>query len=152
DGDRVLDRLHVRGPVRQPPGPGNALLHRPHRGRRGEALDRPRRARGRAPGRVDGPGRPSAGRRHSRTPRRLPDTESMKPAIRIDNLSKQYRLGTRSFANYRDLREVLANVAAAPLHRFFGRNGQAQASAPGILWALKDVSFDVQPGEVVGII
>ncbi|MEX2187360.1 MAG: ATP-binding cassette domain-containing protein, partial [Pirellulales bacterium] len=83
------------------------------------------------------------------------------PAIRVENLSKSYRIGARQ-DGYRTLRESLTEAAAAPLRRIHGaarrafnpdyqgdtgdgRNGET-------LWALKDVSFDVQPGEVVGII
>ena len=80
----------------------------------------------------------------------------MKPAIRVDNLSKRYRLGTSKSAGYRTLRETVTESAAGAWHGLRRRlggsvngNGSARDDA---FWALKDVSFEVQPGEVVGII
>ena len=70
----------------------------------------------------------------------------MIPIIQVRNLSKQYRLGARQ-AGYGTLRESLVQAVRAPLARL--RNGRRESE---ILWALKDVSFEVQPGEVVGII
>jgi lipopolysaccharide transport system ATP-binding protein len=71
-------------------------------------------------------------------------------AIRIDRLSKHYRLGARGAGPYRTLRETLAGGAG----RLLG--GRSRASGGGdetsSLWALRDVSFDVRPGEVVGLI
>src|SRR5260370_4972459 len=75
----------------------------------------------------------------------------MKPAIRVENLSKQYRIGTRTHPAERNLTESLvAGVKSAS--RFLTRANHRNAEDSGSFWALKDVSFEVPPGEVVGII
>ena len=72
----------------------------------------------------------------------------MKPAIRVENLSKQYRIGTRGAL--RNLTESITESASAVWRGLTGRaRGGDGADA---FWALKDVSFEAQPGEVVGII
>lgn len=72
-------------------------------------------------------------------------------AIRIDNISKQYRIGGKQ-EQYRTLRDTVASAATAPLRavRNIGRSNGSRAD--NTVWALKNVSFDVEPGEVVGII
>src|ERR1041385_608677 len=71
----------------------------------------------------------------------------MRPIISAKNISKQYRLGAREAA-YSTLRESMVTPLRAPLKRF-RRNGSASNE---LIWALKDVSFEVTPGEVLGII
>ena len=67
------------------------------------------------------------------------------PAIRVENIGKRYRIAGRAQGGYRTLRETLGDAVRAPLRRM-GRGTTED------FWALKDVSFEVQPGEVVGII
>jgi lipopolysaccharide transport system ATP-binding protein len=63
-------------------------------------------------------------------------------AIRVDHLGKQYRLGTRNNQRYQTLRDSIT--------RLFHRSEETLPS--GRIWALKDVSFDVHQGQVLGII
>ena len=77
----------------------------------------------------------------------------MKPAISVRGVSKRFRLGTGGHRSYRTLRESLAAGARA-VGRWATRpfRRRAPAAAADELWALKGVSFDVRPGEVVGVI
>src|SRR5213594_1243974 len=72
---------------------------------------------------------------------------AMKPIIRVQNVSKKYLIGARQNVPV-TLREVLTDAARSPLKNL-KRGGR---SANEDFWALKDVNFEVQPGEVVGII
>jgi homopolymeric O-antigen transport system ATP-binding protein len=75
----------------------------------------------------------------------------MPPAIVVENLGKRYRISHdgRPHARYKTLRDAVTNMAAAPLRRW--RNG-GESGRREDFWALKEISFDVQPGEVIGII
>ena len=78
----------------------------------------------------------------------MPDT-----AIRIEDLSKKYIISHQNSLRYNSLREKLAEGAKASVNRFFrsvSKTSEEQKQEE--FWALKDVSMNVEQGEIVGII
>jgi lipopolysaccharide transport system ATP-binding protein len=66
-----------------------------------------------------------------------------RPIIEVRNLSKCYRLGSIGANSLRDEAEQLLGKI---------RNRKSRAANARDFWALRDVAFDVRPGEVLGII
>src|SRR5689334_11081038 len=73
-------------------------------------------------------------------------------AVRLDNLGKRYRLGAQQ--PYLALRDSLTAMLTLPFRRrpWGGSPGPDPGRADRDLWALRGVSLDIWPGEVVGLI
>ena len=73
-------------------------------------------------------------------------------AIRVENLGKRYQLGRnggQNGARYRTLRETLSDGVRNLFRNAKSAGGNASGEE---FWALRDVSFEVKQGDVVGII
>jgi lipopolysaccharide transport system ATP-binding protein len=79
--------------------------------------------------------------------------------IQVEGLGKRYRIGQPRQQNA--LSHVIGDVLRAPLRLLSGNSNVSRASSNGnknasgsspYIWALKDVTFDVKEGEVVGLI
>ncbi len=68
-------------------------------------------------------------------------------AIRVEGLGKRYRIGRGR--NHKTLREAITDAVAAPFRRTSDPTTHARDDT---FWALEDVSFTVERGEVVGVI
>jgi ABC-type polysaccharide/polyol phosphate transport system ATPase subunit len=73
----------------------------------------------------------------------------MHPIIKVRGLSKRYRVGQQQ--RYGSLRESLASKFSLP-RLLSARNPKGGTDAQLHIWALHDVSFDVAPGEILGLI
>lgn len=69
-------------------------------------------------------------------------------AVRCESIGKRYRLGRRQ--PYRALRDVIGSALSAPFRALAGR--RAEAPADETIWAVRDLSFEIRRGELVGIV
>ncbi|HUQ18825.1 MAG TPA: ABC transporter ATP-binding protein, partial [Gemmatimonadaceae bacterium] len=80
----------------------------------------------------------------------MPTSSSSNGAvISVEKLGKRYSIG-RTAVTHSTLADTVGALTSAPLRRFRELAGETQEDTD--FWALRDVTFDVNPGEVIGIV
>jgi lipopolysaccharide transport system ATP-binding protein len=74
----------------------------------------------------------------------------MEPIIKIENVGKRYNIGTKR-KKHDTFGEVIVDVLKAPLRRIKDLRGSSY-NHDNDFWALKNITFNVEPGDVVGIV
>lgn len=75
--------------------------------------------------------------------------------LEIENISKQYRLGLVSRQTFNeDLKRMIYKLRGKedPFSKVGAINDRSVVTDDNFVWALKDVAFDVEQGDVIGII
>ena len=80
----------------------------------------------------------------------------MTTAISVKNIGKQYKIGaTQQKFQYNMFRDVIVDTIMTPVRVYRALSGKGMRGTSGIakiIWALKDVSFDLDEGKVLGIV
>ena len=79
----------------------------------------------------------------------------MTTAISVKNISKQYKIGAaQQKFKYGMFRDVIMDTLTTPVRLYRALRGQGMRGTSGIsmIWALDDVSFDLEEGKVLGIV